>query len=85
MSLQQGISSSFNASRISSVTEVIVDSLSDGYYVCRSMYESPEVDGEILVEIPENERNAACASRIGKFFDVEILRAGDYDLYGKFI
>lgn len=85
MSVQRGISASCNASRVGSAVEVVADSVMDGYYVCRSMYESPEVDGEILVRIPENEDEAAVNERIGKFFEVKISRAGDYDLYGEII
>ena len=85
MSLQREISASCNASRVGSDVEVVADSVMDGYYVCRSMYESPEVDGEILVRIPENEDEAAVNERIGKFFEVKISRAGDYDLYGEII
>lgn len=85
MSLQRGISASCNAARVGTRTTVVADAVADGYFVCRSMNESPEVDGEIYVEIPEDEKEAAVSGRIGKFFEVEILRAGDYDLYGKII
>ena len=85
MSLQRGISASCNAARVGTRTTVVADAVADGYYVCRSMNESPEVDGEIYVEIPEDEKEGAVSGRIGKFFEVEILRAGDYDLYGKII
>jgi len=85
MSLQRGISASCNATRVGTRTTVVADAVADGYYVCRSMNESPEVDGEIYVEIPEDEKEGAVSGRIGKFFEVEILRAGDYDLYGKII
>ena len=85
MSLQRGISASCNATRVGTRTTVVADAVADGYYVCRSMNESPEVDGEIYVEIPEDEKEGVVSGRIGKFFEVEILRAGDYDLYGKII
>ncbi len=83
MSLQREISAAFNASRVGTVVKVIADSVSDGYYICRSMYESPEVDGEILVKIPENESGGAVCERIGRFFEVKIFRADDYDLYAQ--
>jgi ribosomal protein S12 methylthiotransferase len=50
MELQSGISLAYNESRIGTRERVIVDGYSDGILVCRSQTESPEVDGEILVD-----------------------------------
>ena len=50
MTLQSEISLSFNQSRVGSLEKVIVDDFVDGVFVCRSEFESPEVDGEILVK-----------------------------------
>ena len=50
MELQSGISLAYNQSRIGQRERVLVDSFSDGVLVCRSRTESPEVDGEILVD-----------------------------------
>ena len=50
MELQSGISLAFNQSRIGRRERVLVDGFTDGVLVCRSQTESPEVDGEILVE-----------------------------------
>lgn len=85
MELQKDISLSFNASRVGTTIRVLVDGVRDGYYVCRSMYESPEVDGEIYVKMAEDECLSAAMDKIGKFFEVEIISADDYDLYAKFI
>lgn len=49
MGLQASISLEFNRSRIGSVVRVIVDDVVGNNFVCRSEFESPEVDGEILV------------------------------------
>ena len=61
MELQSGISLAYNQSRIGSRERVIVDSFTDGILVCRSQTESPEVDGEILVD-PDSGR--ACLRRV---------------------
>lgn len=82
MTLQREISFGCNLSRVGTKVRVIVDSYSDGVYVCRSMYESPDVDGEIFVE--DDSRHCGM-SRIGNFYDIRITRADDYDLYGTFI
>ena len=50
MTLQSEISLNFNQSRVGSEIKVIVDDFNDGIFVCRSEFESPEVDGEILVK-----------------------------------
>lgn len=50
MEIQSGISLAYNQSRVGCRERVLVDSFSDGVLVCRSQTESPEVDGEILVD-----------------------------------
>ena len=86
MSIQSGISLEFNQSRINTEIRVIADSFSDGVYVCRSEFESPEVDGEILVKY---DREAAHGvepySLVGEFMKVRITGADEYDLIGEII
>lgn len=73
MSLQSGISYQYNRSRIGSVERVLVDEvMPDGTLVCRSQYESPDVDGEILVR--------GGGARVGEFIPVKITGAEEYDL-----
>lgn len=74
MEVQRGISLAYNLSRVGTVTEVLVDSFTDGILVCRSEFESPEVDGEILV------RCAGGESLVGTFIKVRITGADEYDL-----
>lgn len=76
MSLQGSISSSFNMSRIGTVERVIVDDCAGDTLVCRSQYESPEVDGEILVK---------GSAPVGSFINVRIVAADDYDLAAEMI
>lgn len=75
MSLQAEISLSFNRSRIGTTERVLVDDIVDGRLVCRSQYESPEVDGEILVKNKEADERL-----IGSYMNVSIVDADDYDL-----
>ena len=84
MELQSGISLAFNQSRIGRRERVLVDSFSDGVLVCRSMTESPEVDGEILVDPAPALRDKAPESLVGSFMDVDIIGANEYDLIAKF-
>jgi ribosomal protein S12 methylthiotransferase len=81
MELQRGISLAYNQSRIGSVEKVLVDGFTDGILVCRSEFESPEVDGEILVKYsPEAFGGAEPESLVGQFLDVRITACDEYDL-----
>ena len=73
MTLQSSISLEFNRSRIGSVVEVMVDDRVGDTLVCRSEYESPEVDGEILVKTDTD-------IPVGSYVKVRITDADEYDL-----
>ncbi|MBR3076032.1 MAG: radical SAM protein, partial [Bacteroidales bacterium] len=75
MRLQGEISLEYNLSRVGSVERVLVDDLVSGTLVCRSQYESPEVDGEILVPAPED-----AVALLNRYIDVRITGADAYDL-----
>lgn len=85
MELQSRISFDFNQSRVGSVEKVIIDSEDDTVFVARSMKESPEVDGEILIGKDSLPENFSSGNIIGTFVEVEIEKAGEYDLTGKFV
>ena len=81
MQLQSGISAEFNQSRVGSKVKVIVDDFVDGVYVCRSEFESPEVDGEILVKYDDAFFGSVEPySIVGEFLMVNIIAADEYDL-----
>lgn len=81
MELQKDISLSFNQSRVGQVERVLVDGYYDGFLICRSQYESPEVDGEILVEYsPERFGGEPVEKLTGSFITVRITSADEYDL-----
>ena len=81
MSLQSEISMNFNQSRVGTEVKVIVDDFVEGILVCRSEFESPEVDGEILVK-PDSDviGNVDPYSLIGEFIKVRVTGADEYDL-----
>ena len=81
MTLQSSISLSFNQSRVGTLEKVIVDDFVDGILICRSEFESPEVDGEILVR-PDSSviGDVDPYSLIGEFLIVRITGADEYDL-----
>ena len=86
MTLQSGISLAYNQSRIGSEIKVIVDDFTDGVFVCRSEFESPEVDGEILVK-PDIEvlGDVDPYSLVGEFITVRVTGADEYDLSAEII
>ncbi len=88
MTLQKEISLQYNLSRVGSELKVLVDSwfADQNVLVCRSEFESPEVDGEILVKYsPDLFGSVDPQSLVGKFINVRITAADDYDLTADFI
>ena len=77
MERQKAISLDNNLRRVGRTERVVVDARQGDYYVCRTQYDSPEVDQEIL--IPAAERRLLR----GHFYEIRIDGAADYDLYGK--
>lgn len=85
MELQSGISFAFNNSRVGTETKVLIDDYNDGVFVCRSEFESPEVDGEILVRYDREKMKSEPEEMVGQFMNVRIIQAGDYDLLAECI
>lgn len=81
MRVQSGISLAFNESRVGKTERVMVDDYADGVLVCRSQYESPEVDGEIVVRYDGHDFGGKTSEELcGSFIDVRITGADEYDL-----
>ena len=86
MEVQRGISFAYNQSRIGTEVRVLVDGFSDGILVCRSEFESPEVDGEILVKYSADAFDGIEPhSLVGEFLNVRITAADEYDLSAEVI
>ena len=84
MTLQSEISLDFNQSRVGSEIKVIVDDFNDGVFVCRSEFESPEVDGEILVKY-DSSVDVDPYSLVGEFITVKVVGADEYDLIAEIV
>ena len=76
MRVQEGISAEINAKKVGQTLRVIIDREEEEYYVGRTQFDSPEVDPEMLVP---KER----ALEVGAFYDVKVVDAQAFDLYGK--
>jgi len=57
--------------------KVIVDREDAEYFICRTEFDSPEVDQEVLVKKADNDM------KIGEFYNVEITDCDYFDLFGK--
>ena len=79
MDIQQGISAELSAKKIGKQMKVIIDRLEGDYYIGRTEFDSPEVDPEVLISRSEEE------PEIGKFYQVKVTDADDFDLYAKII
>lgn len=76
MNLQQEISAQLQQEMVGKVYKVIIDRKEGDYYVGRTEYSSPEVDPEVLIPC-EGKRLTK-----GKFYQVKMTDAEEFDLYG---
>ena len=74
MAVQEEISLQINQSKIGETIRVIVDEENDDYYVCRSQYDSPDVDPEVLVTKEKT-------LEIGKMYDVTVISAMPFEIF----
>ena len=74
MRIQQNISAEIEAAKVGSTMRVIIDRREGDYFVGRSEFCSPEVDPEVLIPAAEN-------LQTGRFYDVLITAAEEFDLY----
>ncbi len=75
MAIQQEISAEINAQKIGLTMKVIIDRKEGEYFIGRTEFDSPEVDGEVLIKAEKLET--------GHFYNVKIISADDFDLYGE--
>lgn len=76
MEIQQQISADLNQQKIGQVFRVIIDKQEGDFFVGRTEFDSPEVDGEVLI-------SSETELQRGDFVTVKITGAEDYDLYGE--
>ena len=79
MRLQQEISAEIEAAKIGSVMKVIIDRREGDYYIGRTAFCSPEVDPEVLIPVAKRQL------RRGRFYNVRITQAEEFDVYGEVV
>ncbi len=77
MALQQRISAEIEEQAVGKTFKVVVDRREGDYYIARTQFSSPEVDPEVLIPAGTLSRQLA----IGKFYNVKITGAEEFDLY----
>ena len=75
MSLQQNISSDINQGFKGRTLRVLIDEKKEDYYMGRTEYDAPEVDGAVYVRGED--------VKVGDFCDVRITDSYEYDLVGQ--
>ena len=78
MEIQQKISLQQNVAKIGRIYNIVIDRTEGEYFVGRTMQDSPEVDNEVLIK-----KAAAPHLKIGKYYDVKIIDAEEFDLYAE--
>ena len=76
MELQAQISEEINAKKVGQIFKVIIDREEDDFYIGRTEFDSPDVDGEVLITKTKQ-------LTIGDFYQVKITESDMYDLYAE--
>lgn len=79
MEVQQEISYELNQQKVGKTFKVLIDKKEGEHFVCRTEYDSPDVDNEVLIDATKKYLS------IGDFVNVKITEATDFDLYGELI
>ena len=88
MAIQQEISAELMQQFVGKTERVIIDRKDGEYWIGRTQYDSPEVDCEVLIEklrVESLELKEVEELKVGEFYNVEITKAEEFDLYGKII
>ena len=78
MEIQEEISLELNNRKIDKFYNVIIDRKEGDYFIGRTEIDSPEIDNEVLLPVSGNNLT------IGNFYNVKIVSADNFDLYGEF-
>lgn len=75
MAVQKDISAAKNQAKVGKNTTIVVDYEDNDFYFGRTAADAPEVDNEVLLSKKDNPK-----INTGKFYNVKITGASDYDL-----
>lgn len=78
MEIQSQISWELNQQKVGKRYRVLIDRKEGNYFVGRTEFDSPDVDNEVLIPATATDYLSA-----GRFVEVEIEKAEEFDLYAK--
>lgn len=76
MALQQNISEEISAAKVGRTLKTVIDRREGEYYVGRTEYDSPEVDGEVFIKAGNHRLFR------GHFYNILIKDSDEFDLFG---
>ena len=77
MELQSQISFELNQEKVDKSFKVIIDRKDGNYFVGRTEFDSADVDNEVLIDATKH------YVQVGKFANIKITSATEFDLYGE--
>jgi ribosomal protein S12 methylthiotransferase len=77
MEIQSQISFELNQEKVGKVFRCVFDRKEGNFFIGRTEFDSPDVDNEVLVDAAKH------FIQIGKFIDIRIFEANDFDLFGE--
>jgi len=77
MEIQSQISFELNQQKIGKTFKCLFDRKEGNQFIGRTAFDSPDVDNEVLVDATKH------YIQIGRFINIKITDAGDFDLYGE--
>ena len=88
MEIQQKVSTEINEKKIGKVLKTIIDRKENEFFIGRTEFDSPEIDGEVLIastclRLRSGTALSNCELKIGEFYDVKITGAQEFDLEGE--
>ena len=79
---QQRISAEICSQKVGKVFKTIIDRIEGDYYVGRTQYDSPDVDGEVLINISKQQKKGKELT-VGEFYNAQVLSSTEFDLFAE--
>ncbi|WP_111708650.1 30S ribosomal protein S12 methylthiotransferase RimO [Lutibacter citreus] len=77
MDIQSQVSFELNQEKVGKTFKVLIDRKDGNEFVGRTEFDSPDVDNEVLIDATKH------YVQIGKFANIKIISATEFDLYGE--
>ncbi|PCH49611.1 MAG: 30S ribosomal protein S12 methylthiotransferase RimO [Flavobacteriaceae bacterium] len=77
MEIQSQVSFELNQEKVDTVFKVLIDRKDGNQFIGRTEFDSPDVDNEVLIDATKH------YVQVGKFVNVKITSASEFDLYGE--